>query len=284
VFIVGRLAPGDPAEIAMGESTNPEVLSQVRHELGLDRPLWEQYLTFAGQALHLDFGKSYVYRGRSVGVMVRDAFLISMSVGIYATVLAMVVGLPLGILSAVKRGSFIDHMARLFVLVGVSMPTFVLAALLILLLALQLQLVPVAGWGNTANYIMPVLVLAARPAAYICRVTRTSVLSELAQDYIRTARSKGLTLSTILMRHTLRNAAISIVTVVGIAFGFAITGAFVVETVYNIPGVGRTAVSAVLQRDYPVIQATVLLFTASFMLVNLLVDLTYAAVNPRIRY
>lgn len=284
IFVVGRLAPGDPAEIMMGETTDPAVLAKVRQELGLDRPLPEQYVTFAAQAAQLEFGKSYVYRGRSVGTLVREACLISMAIGALATLVALAVGVPLGIVSAVTRGSALDRLARLFALAGVSVPTFVLAALLILVLALEWGLVPVAGWGNPANYVMPVIVLAARPAAYMCRMTRTSMLSALAQDYIRTARGKGLSEVAVLLRHAFKNAAINVATVVGLAFGFAITGSFVVETIYNIPGIGRTAVSAVLQRDYPVIQATALLFTAAFMFVNLLVDLTYAALNPRIRY
>jgi ABC-type dipeptide/oligopeptide/nickel transport system permease component len=284
VFVVGYIAPGDPVQIMMGDYKDPQAEANLRREMELDLPPWERYGRFLGRALQLDFGTSYVNRGRSVGVMIRDAFPVSASIAVITTTVAVIGGVTLGVISAVRRGTWVDRLARFTVLVGVSVPIFVLAAVFILTLALGLGLLPVAGWGRPANYVLPCLALALRPMAFITRITRGSMIQVLTQDYVRTARAKGLAEQTVVLGHALRNAAVSISTVVGIAFGTALTGAFVVESIFNIPGMGRTAIVAVLQRDYPVMQATVLTMTGCFMLVNLAVDLLYGYLNPRVRY
>jgi ABC-type dipeptide/oligopeptide/nickel transport system permease component len=284
VFVVGYVAPGDPVQIMMGDYKDPQAEANLRHELELDLPPWERYGRFLWRALQLDFGTSYVNRGRSVGTMIREAFPVSASIALITTTIAVIGGVTLGVLSAVRRGTWVDRLARFTVLVGVSVPIFVLAALFILTLALGLGLLPVAGWGRPANYVLPCLALASRPMAFITRITRGSMIQVLSQDYIRTARAKGLAEQVVIAGHALRNASISITTVIGIAFGTALTGAFVTESIFNIPGMGRTAIVAVLQRDYPVMQATVLTMTGCFMLVNLAVDLLYGYLNPRVRY
>jgi ABC-type dipeptide/oligopeptide/nickel transport system permease component len=268
----------------MGDYRDPQAEANLRHEMELDLPPWERYGHFLWRALRLDFGTSYVNRGRSVGAIIHDAFPVSASIAVVTTSFAVVVGILLGVISAVRRGTWIDHLARFMVLIGVSVPIFVLAAIFILTLALGLGLLPVAGWGQPANYVLPCLALAARPMAFITRITRGSMIQVLTLDYIRTARAKGMAESAVILTHALKNASISITTVVGIAFGTALTGAFVIESIFNIPGMGRTAIVAVLQRDYPVMQATVLMMTGCFMLVNVAVDLLYGYLNPRVRY
>ncbi len=284
VFVVGYIAPGDPVQIMMGDYKDPVAEANLRRELGLDRPPWERYGRFLWAALQLDFGTSYVNQGRSVGTIVKEAFPVSASIALLTTLMALVGGVLLGVLSAVGRDSWVDRLTRFVVLIGVSVPIFVLGAIFILTLALGLGLVPVAGWGQPANYVLPCLALAARPLAFITRITRGSMIQALSQDYVRTARAKGLGERSVVLVHALKNAAISIATVVGLAFGFALTGSFVVETIFNIPGMGRTAILAVLKRDYPVMQATVMTMTGCFVLVNLAVDLLYGYLNPRVRY
>lgn len=284
VFVVGYVAPGDPVQIMMGDFKDPQAEANLRRELELDLPPWERYGRFVWRAARLDFGTSYVNRGRSVGQIIRDAFPVSASIAVVTTTVALIGGVALGVISAVRRGNWVDRLARFTVLVGVSVPIFVLAAIFILTLALGLGLVPVAGWGRPENYVLPCLALASRPMAFITRITRSSMIQVLTQDYVRTARAKGLAELSVITVHALKNASITITTVVGLAFGTALTGAFVVETIFNIPGMGRTAILAVLQRDYPVMQATVLTMTTCFVLVNLLVDLLYGYLNPRVRY
>lgn len=284
VFTIGYIAPGDPVQIMMGDYKDPVAEANLRHDLGLDLPPWERYGRFLWSAVRLDFGESYVNRGRSVGGIIEDAFPVSASIALLTTAIAVAGGVLLGVVSAVHRGSVLDRLARLLVLLGVSVPVFVLGAIFIMTLALGLGLVPVAGWGQPSNFVLPCLALAARPLAFITRMTRSSMIQTLAQEYIRTARAKGLTERSVVLTHALKNSAINIVTVAGLSFGVALTGSFVVETIFNIPGIGRQAILAVLKRDYPVMQATVLTMTACFVLVNLIVDLLYAYLNPRLRY
>jgi len=198
--------------------------------------------------------------------------------------LALLLGVPLGVLSAVRRASTADVLARLVALGGMSLPSFVVAVLLIRWLALGWHAVPVSGWGEPRHYVLPVLVLMVQPLAYITRVTRAGVLRVLPDDYVRTAHSKGLSPWRVLSRHVLPNAAISVITIAGLAFSYALTGAFVVETIFRIPGLGQAAVGALFLRDYPMVQAVGLLYAAIFIAMNFLVDLGYAFIDPRIRY
>lgn len=284
VFVVGRLAPGDPVQILFGDISNPTVEARARAQLGLDRPLLVQYLRFLGGLARLDFGSSYVYRGVRVSAIIGQALPISLALGTAALLLAVLVGVPLGLAAALRPRSLLDQGVRLLTLLGVAVPFFVVAVGLVLLFSLRLRWLPVSGWGTPAHLVLPVLVLMLRPMAYITRITRLSVLQVFGQDYIRTARAKGLPVSAVTLRHALRNAAITITTTVGLALSLAFTGALVTEIIFGIPGMGRATVTAVFQRDYPVIEAVVLLYTALFLLLNLAMDLAYAALDPRIHY
>jgi peptide/nickel transport system permease protein len=284
VFVVGRLAPGDPVQLLMGDLRDPVAEARVRRELGLDRPLWAQYLFFAGRALRGDLGQSYANPGRSVNRMIADALPATARLAAVTVALAILLGVPLGVLSAVRRAGLADLAARLVALGGMSLPSFVAAVLLIRWLALGWHVVPVSGWGDGAHYILPVMVLLVQPLAYITRVTRAGILGALPEDYVRTAHSKGLSPWRVLSRHVLPNAAISVLTIAGLAFSYALTGAFVVETIFRIPGLGQAAVGALFLRDYPMVQAVGLLYAAIFITMNFLVDIGYAVIDPRIRY
>jgi ABC-type dipeptide/oligopeptide/nickel transport system permease component len=284
IFVVGRLAPGDPVQLLLGDLRDPVAEARLRRELGLDRPLWAQYLLFAGRALRGDLGQSYANPGRSVNRMVAEALPATARLAAVTVGLALLLGVPLGVLSAVRRATATDALARLVALGGMSLPSFVAAVLLIRWLALGWHAVPVSGWGEPRHYVLPVLVLLVQPLAYITRVTRAGVLRVLPDDFVRTAHSKGLSPWRVLSRHVLPNAAISVITIAGLAFSYALTGAFVVETIFRIPGLGQAAVGALFLRDYPMVQAVGLLYAAIFIAMNFLVDLGYAFIDPRIRY
>lgn len=284
IFLAGHYAPGDPVQVLLADHYTPAAAAHLRRALGLDRPLAEQFTAYVARSARFDFGVSYINPDRRVADIVRQTLPISLRLAALAVAAAALAGTCLGVIAAVLRRSLADRLIQLGVITGLSVPSFVVAAVLVLLFALRWRLLPVAGWGHPADYALPVAVLAAAPVAYITRISRASVRQVLTEDYIRTARSKGLHGGAILARHVMRNAALPIVTTVGMAFGYAITGAFVVEVIFNIPGMARVAVDAILQRDYTVIQTAVLVYTAIFTLVNLAVDLSYAALNPRIRY
>ncbi len=284
IFLAGHYAPGDPVQTLLADHYNPAAAARMRHELGLDRPLAVQFVAYVGNAVTFDFGTSYVNPSWRVGDIVRQTLPISLGLAALAVALAALAGVALGVAAAVSSGRAADRLIQIGVLSGLSMPSFVVAAVLVLVFALHWRLLPVAGWGKPEDYVLPVVVLAGAPIAYITRITRSSVAQVLTEDYVRTARSKGLRAPAVLLRHVLRNAALPVVTTVGIAFGNAIVGAFVVEVVFNIPGIARIAVNAILQRDYTVIQTVMLVYTALFTAINLAVDISYAYLNPRVRY
>jgi len=284
IFLAGHYAPGDPVQTLLGDHYNPQTAARMRHELGLDRPLAIQFVAYVRNAVTFDFGTSYVNPSWRVGEIVRQTLPISMRLAALAVGLAALAGVALGVAAAVSSGRAADRLIQIGVLSGLSVPSFVVAAVLVLVFALHWRLLPVAGWGRPEDYVLPVVVLAGAPIAYITRITRSSVAQVLTEDYVRTARSKGLRVPAVLLRHVLRNAALPVVTTVGIAFGNAIVGAFVVEVVFNIPGIARIAVNAILQRDYTVIQTVMLVYTALFTAINLAVDISYVYLNPRVRY
>jgi ABC-type dipeptide/oligopeptide/nickel transport system permease component len=284
IFLAGHYAPGDPVQVLLGDHYNPDTAAQMRVRLGLDRPLAIQFASYLGRAAVLDFGTSYVNPGRRVGDIVRASLPISLRLAVAAVTLATVTGITLGLGAALAPRSVADRLVQVAVTASLSIPSFVVAAVLVLLFALHWRLVPVAGWGTPRDYVLPVIVMALAPVAYITQISRASIRLAAAQDYVRTARSKGLSTWTILFRHVLRNAALPIVTTLAMACGYAITGSFVVEVVFNIPGMARVAVDAILQRDYVVIQTVVLVYVLLFTVISLAVDLSYAFLNPRIRY
>ncbi|MGC8783891.1 MAG: ABC transporter permease [Armatimonadota bacterium] len=282
-FLMGFLAPGDPIRMILGEHSDPQAVAQVRRELGLDQPWYVQYGRFVWNAVRGDFGIS-LYNRRPVGDIIRESFPATATLAVLAILLAITVGVPAGIVAAVWHNRLPDRLSMTGVVLGISVPNFVLATLLILLVSVQLGWLPVAGWGAPEYLVLPVLVLAARPAASIARFTRTSMLEVLQQDYIRTARAKGVPEHVVILKHALPNALLPVVTVIGNAFGYLLTGSFIVETVFAVPGVGYKSIEAILRRDYPVIQATTLLFAFLFVVVNLGVDMLYTRLDPRVRF
>ena len=284
IFIAGHLAPGDPVQTVLGDRYTPAQGIALRHQLGLDRPLAVQFVRYLGDLARFDFGTSYVNPGLRVGDLIGRALPISLRLAALAVVVATLAGTLFGVGAATVRRSALDSLIQIGVVLGLSVPSFVTAAVLVYLFALRWPMLPVAGWGLPQNYVLPVAVLSISPIAFIARIARSSVGQALLEDYVRTARSKGLHARRILFRHVVRNAALPVVTTIGLAFGNAIVGAFVVEVLFNIPGIARIAINAILQRDYTVLQAAVLVYTALFLCVNLVVDVSYAYLNPRVRY
>lgn len=286
-FLLASLAPGDPARDFLVRTTdNPqptaEQVQAARHELGLDRPLPARYESWVLRAVQGDFGRSYSTR-RAVAVELRPRVLATLQIALPAALLALVGGLVLGTASALHRGRRADQLIRVATLAGASMPSFWLAYLLILLFAVQLPLFPVAGRDEPTSWVLPVLTLAAAPMTVLARFTRSTVLEALSEDHVRTARAKGLGEAAVLARHAVRNALIPVVTAFGTILGHLAAGAVVVETIFAWPGVGKLAVDAILARDYPVIQAFVVYTGAAFVAVNILIDLAYGLLDPRVR-
>ncbi|MBI3909345.1 MAG: ABC transporter permease [Armatimonadetes bacterium] len=281
-FLVGSLAPSDPATTILRERATPEAVARLRHELGLDRPLWRQYLDYVGHVCQGDFGISY-YDRRPVLETLAETYPETARLAGYAILLSLLLGVPLGLSAAACQDRWVDRLAMGVAVVGVSLPSFVLGSLLILVFAQVLGWLPVAYTGRPLELLLPALALGSRPAALIARITRASVLEALRQDYVRTALAKGLSRTRALLGHALRNALVPILTVVGVSTGYLLAGSFVVESVFVIPGIGRLSLDAITRRDYPVLQAVTLLGASAFVLVNLLVDVAYACVDPRVR-
>jgi peptide/nickel transport system permease protein len=283
VFVLGRLAPGDPVALILAEQqSHPEVVARIQAEFGLDKPVGVQYLYWLRRAVAGDLGISLFRFGRPVTSIIAEGLLITVKLAVAALAFAVVVGVSLGVCGAVWRGTWIDSVSLTVALLGVSVPRFVLGPLGILLFALTLHALPVAGWGRWDHYVLPAAVLSAHGLATLCRLTRSALIETLERDFVRTARAKGCPERAVVLRHALRNALIPVVTLVGTTFGFLLSGSFIVETIFNVPGIGRLGVTAIFQRDYPVIQGITLVLVALFMLINLAVDLAYSLLNPRI--
>lgn len=281
-FFIAFLAPGDPAELAAGQHSDPVTLAHVRHEFGLDKPPLTRYGLYLWGVAHGNLGVSY-YTREPVTTFLKRSLPNTALLAVIAIVLALAVGVGVGLLAALKPNSFLDRALMTSVLIGVTLPNFVLAPVLILIFALKLGWLPVAGWGDPENLILPAVVLAARPAALIGRMTRSSMLETLRQDYIRTARAKGLSPATVLFKHALKNAFLPVLTTAGVSFGYLLSGSFVVETIFTVPGVGYQSINSVFQRDYSVIQGTTLVLAVVFVVTNLVIDLLYAVLDPRVR-
>ncbi|MDQ6694142.1 MAG: ABC transporter permease, partial [Chloroflexota bacterium] len=286
-FMVGHLAPGDPIQGLLGNRHDPERYAQLVHDYGLDRPLHEQYFSYVVGLLHGDLGKSFKYAGRPVADILRQGVPVSFELGIAALALSTLVGVPAGVIAALNHKRLSDRLIMFIMLALFSVPSFVLIPILryfnFMAYDANLPSLPVAGWGTLVQAVMPVFVLAAASAGYITRLTRSTMLEVLRQDYIRTARSKGLSEPIITVRHALRNAFLPVITVLGPSAAFVVTGAFVVESIFSVPGIGFLSVQSIGQRDYPVIQATTLILGAAVVLMNLLTDLLYTVLDPRIR-
>lgn len=283
IFSMIYLMPGDPAEIIAGEGAQPEDIENVRRSLGLDRPLYEQYLSWVSKAIRFDFGKS-IRTGRSVSQEIGFRFANTLKLSFISIFIATVFGLASGIISATRRYSIYDNATMVVALIGISITPFYLGLMLMLFFSVKLGWLPLMGLESWTGIILPALTLAARPLAMIARMTRSSMLETMGQDYILTARAQGLPERVIIFKHALRNALNTVITVIGIQFGHQLGGAVITETVFALPGIGRLAVESIKARDFPVVQASILVVAASFVVINLLVDLLYAYVNPRIRY
>jgi peptide/nickel transport system permease protein len=291
VFSLLYIAPGDPAAVIAGDQATPAQVEQIRQSLGLDRPFAIRFGEWVWQVFHGDLGTS-IFTNLPVSTMIAQRVEPTLSLMAVTLVFAVAVGVPIGVLAAWKAGTFVDRAVMGFAVLGFSVPVFVIGYVLAYVFALELDWLPVQGytslsegvWPWFENLILPMISLGCVYIALIARITRATMLDVLSQDYVRTARAKGLGEMPILFVHALKNAAVPIVTVIGIGIALLIGGAVVTETVFAIPGVGRLTVDAILRRDYPVIQGIVLLFSFVYVLVNLAIDLLYTVLDPRIRY
>lgn len=282
VFFLSHLIPGDPALMAAGLEATPDVVERVRHDLGLDRPLYIQFVSFLWNAVHGDLGTS-IRTGAPVSLEIWDRLPYTMTVAIGSTILATLSGIVFGVLAAMRHNRFGDGFIMVISLLAVSTPSYWLGLMLMLTFSLWLGLLPSIGIRTPAHYVLPIITLGAQSGGMIARMTRSAMLDVLGQDYVRAARARGQHERTVIVRHALKSALIPIISVVGLRFGNLLAGTVLVESVFAIPGVGRLLVDAVLWRDYPMIQGTMLFVAAMFVVVNTLTDLAYAAVDPRIR-
>ena len=282
-FVLLQVVPGDPVALMLEKRADPETIAKVRKELGLDLPYYVQYLNFIKGAIHLDFGTSYFTKEVVTDALFR-CFKVTVKLACMSFIFAYAIGIPCGIFAAVKRGKGIDTVVMVLSIVGVSAPAFWVAIILQILFGLKLNVLPISGFDTPASYILPSLALGARYAGNIARITRTSMLEVLGQDYIRTAKAKGAMRWAVILKHALKNAMIPIVTLVGTDFGYMLTGSMLIEKVFSIPGIGKLAVDAMSNRDLPLLEGTVMYIAFVFVVVNLIVDVSYAFLDPRIRY
>ena len=283
LFFMLRALPGDPAQVLAGQMATPEDIEHIRHQLGLDRPVYIQYAVFLGQLAKFDLGRS----ARTQNPVIQEIWARlpnTILLAVVAITLACIFGIPAGIISAIRPYTFLDYLVTSAALFGISMPVFWLGLMLVIVFSVILPWLPAGGTGSWKHVILPSITLTAFVVAFIARMTRSSMLEVLSQDYTTTARSKGLMEKVVVIKHALKNALIPIITVVGLQFGMLLGGAVLTETVFAWPGVGRLIVDSILARDYPVIQGTILIFGLIYTLVNLMVDVIYAFVDPRIRY
>ncbi|HET7036267.1 MAG TPA: ABC transporter permease [Thermomicrobiaceae bacterium] len=285
-FALMHATPGSPLQ-PMAANANPlppGAQENLKHAWGLDKPLWQQYVTFLWKGIHFDFGTSYVNRTREVSDILRHTFPVSLELGLMALGLAIIVGVPLGILAAVNQNGPIDYLSSFLATLGVAVPNFVLGLFMIVLFVLVLHILPhTGGWNGPADWIMPALALGLGPLGILARYTRSSMVEVLRQDYIRTAQAKGLAPSKVVIAHAVKNGLIPPLTILGPMFAAIGTGSFFVETIFRVPGMGQYFVTSMINRDYPMIMAVILLYGVFLAVMNLVVDLGYGFVDPRIR-
>jgi ABC-type dipeptide/oligopeptide/nickel transport system permease component len=294
-FIMGFYAPGDPIKALLGQHFNPVIYAQLKHIYGLDLPFYQQYWNYLTHLFQFDFGLSYKYQNRPVWNILKDGVPVSTELGFWALLIQVSIGVPLGVISALKANTWVDTTNMAIVLVIYAIPVFVLAVLVqVFIVWIDKQTGgswPVSQWGNPWQYtwsditfkIAPILVYAAAGLAYLTRLARTSMLEVLRQDYVRTARAKGMQERVVIYRHALRNALIPLVTVIGLTLGILVTGAFFIEQIFNIPGIAGITLTSISDRDYPVIQATTVLLAVAVVFGNLVSDILYTVVDPRIK-
>jgi len=281
-FVLMHLVPGGPWDRA--KALAPQVIENLNEKYGLDKPLIVQFGTYIWNAVHGNLGVSYIFQDRGVTEIILGGLPVSAVLGLTAFILAIIMGITLGIAAALKQNSWVDYFSVGYATIFASVPGFVLGILLMYLLSIQLHWLPTGGWGGVTHIIMPAIALAALPGAYMARITRASMLDVIRQDYVRTARAKGLPERLVLVRHIGRNAMIPVVTVAGPELAGLITGSFIIETLFSVPGIGRLFVAGVFQRDYGLIMGSILFYAFAVAIVNLAADVIYAAIDPRIRY
>jgi len=282
VFLMLHLAPGDPIDLIVGPNVTPEIRENIRHQYGLDRPLPIQYLHFLGNLLKGDLGTSIIQH-RPVAEIIIQRFPVTLELSVAGLLISFLVAIPIGVKAAIKRNTLTDYICMVTSLVGISMPTFWLGLMLLYIFAYKLRLFPVSGYGTWKHLFLPALTLGFTDAALTARMVRSSMLEVIRQDYIRTARSKGLSEKLVINRHALKNALIPIITLLGLRIGWIMGGSVVLEIVFTRPGLGRMMIEAILARDYPVVQGGMVVLTTAIILGNLFADLLYAIVDPRIK-
>jgi ABC-type dipeptide/oligopeptide/nickel transport system permease component len=283
VFSLIHLVPGDPVQAMLGDSASPQDVAQLRSRLGLDRPLYQQYASFVTGLARGDLGTS-LRTNQPVSTVIRERMGATIELAVAAMSVAIVVALPLGIIAAVRAGTGVDHAATTLALIGISMPNFWLGPLLAIVFSVGLGWLPVSGRGTPAHLVLPAVTLGAPLAAILARMTRASVLDELRELYVLAARARGVSQTRAVLAHAFRNSLIPIVTVIGLQFGSVLTGAVITETIFAWPGVGRLLVQSISARDYPAVQGCILLIAITYVTMNLLIDVLYGALDPRIRY
>jgi len=280
-FLIMHAIPGDPFS---KEGKQPEaVKNNLMRHYNLDKPLVEQYVIYLGNLTKLDLGPSISSKSRSVNDYIEDNFPVSLQLGVIALAFASVVGISLGMFAALKRNKWPDYLCMILAIIGISVPSFIMATLMIQVFAVKLKLFPTSGWGNIHNYILPVIALSLMPLAYISRMMRSSMIEVLGQDYIKTAKAKGLSEGQIIYKHALRNALIPVTTVIGITLANIVVGSFIIEKIFRIPGLGKYFIQSVSNRDYPVILGTSVFYSAILIFVNFVVDILYVVIDPRIK-
>jgi ABC-type dipeptide/oligopeptide/nickel transport system permease component len=283
VFMLAHIVPGDPVAQMLGEGARADDLQQLRHTLGLDLPIPVQYGRYLAGVVHGNLGESFRFQQPVLQVVISH-YPATLELAFVALLVCAGIGIPAGLMAAQRRGTSTDHAIGVLTLFGLSVPNFALGPVLILVFSVMLGWLPVSGRGGPLHLILPAVTLGAALAAILTRMVRTSVIEELSSDYVRTARAKGLSESAVLFRHAFRNALIPIITILGLQFGTLLAGTIVTESIFSWPGIGRLAVQAISARDYPLLQGCILMIAVSYVLVNLLTDLVYAFVDPRVRF
>jgi len=285
-FGITRFGPGDPLRVAMGQYSNPAALERVRHEEGLDKPLFQQYGIYLKNLAHGKLGESFTYRNRDVSELIFPRIWVSAQLGLVALLIVFAIGIPLGIFAALRQGTWADPFSIGLLLLFQSVPVLITVPVMLLVFTLKLHWLPAAGWGGVfdSRVVMPALALSLPGIAGIARLTRATTLSVLKEDYVRTARAKGLHEFTVVSRHVFRNSLLPLVTVVGISLATLVEGAFFAETLLGIPGIGQFAFNSVQGRDYNVLLALALVLTTTFIIANIAIDIAYTIIDPRVRY
>jgi oligopeptide transport system permease protein len=282
-FTLAHMAPGSPFDKNENRPMSQETIDRINRTFGLDKPIPEQFVIFLGDAVRLDFGSSLTQRDRSVNEIIGQGLPVTAQLGVQALLLSLAISLPLGVVSALKQNSAIDYGSLFFATVGYTIPSFVIGIVAIFIFAVWLRWLPIIGWGDVRHMVLPTVILSLGPAAVLTRITRASMLEAIRQDYVRTARSKGLREQVVVVTHVMKNAMIPVATIVGPVTAGLITGSFIIERLFSIPGIGRLYITSIEGRDYPVIMATTLLYAFFIMVANITVDLVYGVLDPRIK-